>query len=150
MTLLMKLKYLIATGFGSGYSPYIPGTVGSFIALILYVLIPVGPYLWLGICILFFILGLWAAAAVENDHGKDPRLVVIDEFVGQWVALLFLPRSIYVYLAAFVLFRILDIIKPFPAADMEDYEGAPGIMLDDLIAGIYTNMAIQIYILLTS
>jgi phosphatidylglycerophosphatase A len=114
------------------------------------VLIPVEPFVWLGVCIIFFILGLWTSAGVEKDHGKDPRVVVIDEFVGQWVALLFLPRSVYVYLAAFVLFRILDIIKPFPAADMEDYEGGPGIMLDDLIAGIYTNMAIQIYIILTS
>ena len=150
MTVSVKLKYLIATGFGSGYSPYIPGTVGSFIALILYVLIPIDPYLWLGVCIIFFILGLWTSAVVEKDHGKDPRVVVIDEFVGQWAALLFLPRSVYVYLAAFVLFRIFDIIKPFPAADMEDYEGGPGIMLDDLIAGIYANMAIQIYLLLTS
>lgn len=145
-----KLKYLIATGFGSGYSPYIPGTVGSFVALIIFILIPVGHYIWLGICIVSFILGLWASSVVEKDQGKDPRIVVIDEFVGQWVALLFLPRIMWVFIAGFILFRILDIIKPFPAADMEDYEGAPGIMLDDIIAGIYTNMAIQIAIVLSS
>ena len=145
-----KLKYLIATGFGSGYSPYIPGTVGSFVALIIFILIPVNHYIWLGICIVSFILGLWASSVVEKDQGKDPRIVVIDEFVGQWVALLFLPRIMWVFITGFILFRILDIIKPFPAADMEDHEGAPGIMLDDIIAGIYTNMAIQIAIVLSS
>ncbi len=145
-----KLKYLIATGFGSGYSPYIPGTVGSFVALIIFILIPVNHYIWLGICIVSFILGLWASSVVEKDQGKDPRIVVIDEFVGQWVALLFLPRIMWVFITGFILFRILDIIKPFPAADMEDYEGAPGIMLDDIIAGVYTNMAIQIAIVLSS
>ena len=145
-----KLKYLIATGFGSGYSPYIPGTVGSFVALIIFILIPVNHYIWLGICIVSFILGLWASSVVEKDQGKDPRIVVIDEFVGQWVALLFLPRIMWVFITGFILFRILDIIKPFPAADMEDYEGAPGVMLDDIIAGVYTNIAIQIAIVLST
>jgi phosphatidylglycerophosphatase A len=87
---------------------------------------------------------------VEKDKGKDPGIVVIDEFVGQWIALLFLPRTFWIFVAGFIVFRILDIIKPFPAADLEELEGGVGIMLDDVIAAIYTNMAIHLTLIFIS
>ena len=144
---LKKLKYIFATGFGVGYAPLIPGTVGSLAALLLYWLIPADDYIWLMICIVMFFVGIWASGVVEIDKGKDPGIVVIDEFVGQWIALLFLPRTFWIFVGGFFIFRILDIIKPFPAADLEEIEGGKGIMLDDIIAGVYTNLALHLILI---
>lgn len=143
---LKKIAYIIATGFGSGYSPLIPGTAGSFIALIIFILVPLDNVSWLIICLIVFFAGIWAAQIVEKEHEKDPGLVVIDEFVGQWISLLFLPRIFLVFIAAFIIFRILDILKPFPANDSQKLAHGWGIMIDDVIAGIYTNAIIQIII----
>jgi phosphatidylglycerophosphatase A len=93
-------------------------------------------------------IGIWASNTVETETGKDPGIVVIDEYVGQWISLLFLPRTIWIFIAAFILFRILDILKPFPAAKFEEIRGGAGIMLDDLIAGIYSNILIHLVIFL--
>jgi phosphatidylglycerophosphatase A len=139
-----KLKYILATGFGTGYAPYASGTVGSFAALLLYILIPLNSYLWLLISIILFFVGIWVSGMVERDKGKDPGIVVIDEFVGQWIALIFLPRMLWIFIAGFLIFRILDIIKPFPAANFEKIKGGTGIMLDDVIAGIYTNIILHL------
>jgi phosphatidylglycerophosphatase A len=147
---LIKLKYFIATGFGTGYSPYASGTAGSLVALLLYITIPLDNYIWLLICIIMFVIGIWASGSVEKDKGKDPGIVVIDEIVGQWIALLFLPRVLWIYIVSFLIFRLLDIIKPFPAADLEEIEGGAGIMLDDIIAGFYTNMALQLTLIFMS
>ena len=144
--LLKKIAYTIATGFGSGYFPLIPGTAGSFIALMIFVLIPLDNVSWLIICLIVFFTGVWAAKIVEKEHGKDPGLVVIDEFVGQWISLLFLPRIFLVFIAAFIIFRILDILKPFPANDSQKLAHGWGIMIDDVIAGIYTNAILQLVI----
>ncbi len=139
-----KIKYVLATGFGSGYSPLIPGTTGSLLALILYILIPLNSWYWLIISTITFFIGIRVATFVENDKGKDPKIVVIDEFVGQWIALLFLPRTFIVFVAAFILFRFLDIIKLYPANRMEKIRGGSGIMLDDVVAGLYANFLLQI------
>ncbi len=147
---LKKLKYIFATGFGIGYAPYIPGTIGSLVALLLFIFIPLQDYIWLAISILMFFIGMWVSGTVEKDNGKDPGIVVIDEFVGQWIALLFLPRILWIFIASFIVFRILDIIKPFPAADLEELDGGIGIMLDDIIAAIYTNMALQLTLIFIS
>ena len=147
---IKKLKYIIATGFGTGYSPYIPGTIGSLAALLLFIFIPIDSYSWLAISVIMFFLGIWVSGTVEKDKGKDPGIVVIDEFVGQWIALLFLPKTVWIFIAGFLVFRILDIIKPFPAADLEELDGGIGIMLDDIIAGIYTNMALHLTLIFTS
>ena len=147
---IKKLKYIIATGFGTGYSPFASGTVGSLAALLVYIVIPLDDYIWLTISVITFIIGIWASGTVEKEKGKDPGIVVIDEFVGQWIALLFLPKTFWIFIAAFLLFRILDIIKPFPAADLEEMEGGIGIMLDDIIAGVYTNMAIHLTLIFIS
>ncbi len=144
--LLKKIAYIIATGFGSGYSPLIPGTAGSFIALLIFIIVPLDNVSWLIICLFVFFTGVWAAQIVEREHGKDPGLVVIDEFVGQWISLLFLPRIFLVFIAAFIIFRILDILKPFPANDSQKLAHGWGIMIDDVIAGLYTNVIIQLFI----
>jgi phosphatidylglycerophosphatase A len=148
--MIKRLKYLIATGFGTGYSPFASGTVGSLAALFLFILFPFDDYLWLAISIVMFVIGIWTSGTIEKEKGKDPGIVVIDEFVGQWIALIFLPRTLWIFVAGFLLFRILDIIKPFPAADLEEIEGGIGIMLDDLIVAIYTNIALHLTLIFIS
>ena len=147
---IKKLKYIIATGFGIGYAPIAPGTAGSLAALLLFIFIPIDDYIWLAISIIMFVIGIWVSGAIENDKGKDPAIVVIDEFVGQWIALVFLPRTLWIFIAGFLMFRFLDIIKPFPAADLEELDGGVGIMLDDIIAAIYTNMALHLTLIFIS
>jgi phosphatidylglycerophosphatase A len=144
--ILKKFQYIVATGFGIGYSSFIPGTVGSLFALLLFVIIPLDNAAWILVCILTFFLGIWVSDVVENDRGKDPKIVVIDEIVGQWITFLFLPPVFWIYIAGFLLFRVLDIIKPFPANKMENLRGGMGIMLDDVVAGIYANLVLQIAI----
>ena len=116
----------------------------------LFIAIPLDDYIWLVLCAIIFFIGIWASGTVEKEKGKDPGIVVIDEFVGQWISLLFLPKTLWIFIAAFLLFRILDIIKPFPAADLEELDGGIGIMLDDVIVGIYTNMAIHLTLVFIS
>jgi len=141
-----KFAYIIATGMGSGYSPFAPGTAGSLFALLIFLVLPLNNYYWLAICIPVFFIGVWAAKIVEEKHGNDPGIIVIDEFVGQWISLLFLPRTLLIYIAAFLLFRMFDIYKPFPANDSQKLSHGWGVMIDDVIAGVYTNLVLQIVI----
>ena len=141
--------YIFATGLGMGYMPLAPGTAGSLLALVIYWFFPLQTYFWIAICILFTVTAIRVLDYVESEHGKDPGLVVIDEVVGQWIALIFLPHTIKIFLVSFFLFRILDIINPFPAGRSQQLSGGIGIMIDDIIAGIYTNVIIQIYLFFT-
>ena len=143
-----SLKYQIATGFGCGKFPFAPGTFASLIALLLLYFIPFSGFIWLGFCIVFFLVGIWASGSLEEEYGEDPQIVVIDEIVGQWVSLLFLPKTFWIYLIGFLLFRFMDILKPFPVKEMEDFKGGYGIMLDDLIAGILVNVALNVGMIL--
>ena len=138
---------LIATWFGSGLLPGAPGTWGSIAALPFAWMIAMlaGPWgLFCGV-IAAFAIGIWAAGRYTQAAGlKDCQNVVIDEVAGQWLALLFVPLDPLAYFAAFILFRICDIYKPWPAnwAD-RTMSGGLGIMLDDIIAGAYALMLVQ-------
>jgi phosphatidylglycerophosphatase A len=91
-------------------------------------------------------VGIWTAGIVEEQLGKDPGAVVIDEVLGMLVTLAFLDVSPIGAFVGFVLFRILDVIKPFPARRLEDLHGGPGIMLDDLMAGLYGQLTMRLLI----
>lgn len=157
---------LIATGFFSGYIPWAPGTFGSLVGVLAY-LIPGAEQegVLLSMIIVGFAVGTVAAgkvAAAEGDllstsaefakglfqpgatHVADPSIVVIDEVVGMWIALLWLPKTVLTIAVAFVAFRVLDILKPEPAQMMERLPHGFGIMLDDVIAGIYANLATNV------
>jgi len=126
---------LVASGFGSGFVPGAPGTAGALLGLLLGVPLLLAPpgVLALGV-LLVSLLGLWAIRTARIEG--DPGWVVIDEIAGQWVALLGLARPTAVGLAAaFVLFRLFDIVKPGPVGWADRQGGAAGIMADDLIAG---------------
>ena len=136
---------MIATGFGTGYSPFAPGTAGALLATILWFallfLLPSNLLLiTTGVLILFFTLtGIWATNALESEWGKDPSKVVVDEMVGVWIALLGVAeRNYYHILLAFALFRLFDIYKPLGIRRMEKLNGGLGVMMDDILAGIYS------------
>jgi phosphatidylglycerophosphatase A len=141
--------YHVLGTFGfTGHSPFASGTVGSAAALALYWVLPFTDNgTILSLCALTFLfLGLPAATALENRHGDDPSLVVVDEAVGMWIAVAFLPKIWWVALGAFFLFRIFDIFKPAPARQFDNMRGGGGIMMDDVIAGLYANIVMQIIV----
>lgn len=143
------LTKVFASGLFSGYSPVASGTVGSAVALAIYS-IPGFEQLWvmLPLCLIVFFTGVKASHAMEQKYGHDPAEVTIDEIVGMWISLLLLPKNYFVAGCAFLLFRILDIVKPFPARKFDSVLGGMGIMMDDVIAGIYTNLLLQLLITL--
>ena len=139
------LVKLFASGLYSGYSPVASGTVGSAVALAIY-FIPGFEQTWLMLAVILiaFFLGVKASLAMEQRYGHDPGEVTIDEMVGMWISLLFLPKDLFVAGLAFLFFRIFDIIKPYPARKFDNVRGGLGIMMDDVIAGVYTNLLMQV------
>lgn len=135
---------LIATGGFSGYAGIVPGTVGSLVGLLLYLPLMASPILLRAVAaVALFFLGVFASSRVAAIWRiKDPHPIVIDEIVGMWIALLFVPNDFVHCIGAFVLFRLFDIIKPFPARQAELLKGGWGIMLDDVFAGIYAGAAV--------
>lgn len=145
-----RLAGWLATGFGAGYSPLAPGTVGSAVGLLLFWPLRLLP-LWaqlLAVVVLFAIGVRVATIVAERVGRKDPGLVVVDEIVGQWVTLLALPFVPWTAIAGFVLFRVMDVLKPWPARDLERLPKGLGIMADDVAAGIYANLALRLLLLL--
>jgi phosphatidylglycerophosphatase A len=146
----MKLNFiekLLGSGFYTGYFPFITGTFGSIAALLIY-WIPgfEKPYIILPAILLFFIYGVYVGGRFEKIYGKDPSECTIDEVVGMWLSLLFLPKGIIISLISFIIWRILDILKPFPARKLEEINGGLGIMIDDVVCGIYTLIIVRIII----
>jgi len=138
-TLLNRVAWLIATGGGTGLSPIAPGTVGSAAALGIYYLLPIS-----GNSLAFFFLiaaatamGVWATGAISTLNNPDPGKAVWDEFTGMWITCLLLPKEALWLGAAFLLFRLLDILKPWPAKKLERLHGGFGIMFDDVLVAVY-------------
>ena len=136
---------LIGTTFGAGYCPVAPGTAGAAVALgVWLVLSAFMPLCDVQVVVMlltlaFFILGTWSSGVLEGVWGKDPSRVVVDETVGTWIALMAVPTDDWWYaVVAFVLFRFFDIVKPLGVRRMEALGGGLGIMMDDVLAGIYS------------
>ena len=146
--------YFIAYGFGSGLAPRAPGTAGSALGLILFIpavmLLPVLTQLVL--IVIALAIGIYISTRVAADLGvKDPSGIVWDEFVGMWIALLWLPAGWIWYVVAFALFRLFDIAKPWPVNLVDEkLGGGSGIMLDDVVAGLYALAGTQLIALLLS
>lgn len=145
----MKRKNLfhviIASGFGSGFFPFAPGTAGAALATIIWLVISffVSYYTLLfitaALIVIFTVLGVWSTNVLEPEWGEDPSKVVVDEMVGVWIPLLAVDADHwYLALVAFALFRLLDIFKPLGIRKMEDFKGGVGVMMDDILAGIYS------------
>jgi phosphatidylglycerophosphatase A len=140
---------LIGSGLYSGYAPVASGTVGSLFAIIIY-LIPgfENLYIIIPITVIFFIYGIFLGSKFEAKYEKDPSQCTIDEFVGTWISLIALPKTIGVITVTFFLWRILDIIKPPPARNLEKLNGGMGIMIDDVVSGIYTLIIMHLVVYL--
>jgi len=146
-----QLALVFATFGYVGYFPIAPGTAGSLAALLLFALVRwVGmPAFELGTIAVVLIGGVWASNKTEHVLGrKDPGAIVIDEVLGMLMTLAFLPVSTIGIIVGFVLFRIFDVVKPYPAARLEHVKGGPGVMLDDAVAGIYAHISLRLLALL--
>jgi phosphatidylglycerophosphatase A len=137
---------VIATAFGSGYSPVAPGTAGSAVGLLLFWPMAALPWRWQAAAsAALFVVGSLAAGRVARRVGvKDPGIVVVDEVVGQWVTLAALPFTPVTAALGFLLFRAMDIVKPWPARDLERVPGGWGIMADDVAAGVYAHLLLRV------
>src|SRR6185295_9768010 len=128
-----------------GYSRAASGTVGSFVTLVALWLIPFTTLALLVTLAGVTVIGIWAGSRVEMViDAKDPGIIVIDEVAGMLVSVLFLPRTLPVLVTAFLLFRLFDIWKPFPARQFQELHGGVGVMLDDVVAGAYALALIAI------
>lgn len=150
-TVLTNPIHFLAFGFGSGLSPKAPGTVGTIVAVPIYLLL-VHTNIWIysAVIVVSFVAGIWlcgksAEALGIHDHGG----IVWDEFVGYWITMFMAPVGWMWMILGFLLFRLLDILKPWPIKLVDkQVKGGLGIMLDDVLAGIMAALCIQALVVL--
>lgn len=140
-----KFIQLVATFFYMGKSPIAPGSVASIAGVLFYVGFGEHLGVYLAMTLAITALGFWAGGKMEGIiKEKDPSSVVIDEVAGMMIAFFFLPVNMAVLVTTYFLFRAFDMFKIYPARDLERLGGGTGIMMDDIFAGIYTNLVMQI------
>jgi phosphatidylglycerophosphatase A len=145
------MKYLIlffATGFGAGFSPIVPGTMGTLIAIPIYYFISSISFpLYELTLVAFFFFSSWVAGQAEKYwEKKDDRRIVIDEIMGFLVTMLWVTKTPLTIVSGFVLFRFFDILKPFPIRHLERVKSGFGVVLDDVLAGIYSNILLHLVV----
>ena len=142
----LRISEIIGTVFYVGRSPFAPGTMGSLAALLVwYILKPsiIDPLFLLITGGVFFIGIAVSTVLIDVWNEKDPKEIVIDEWVGMWIALYLVPHTILWGLVAFFFFRVFDILKPGPVQVMDDMDDAIGVMMDDVVAGILACLGTQ-------
>jgi phosphatidylglycerophosphatase A len=143
-----RLAVFIATVGYCGYFPFAPGTVGSAAGLLVYLLVwwTGSPAVEIGLIAGLFLIGIWAGTVAERYFGGvDPGPIVLDEVVGMLITLAFIPDLGWSgAIAGFFLFRVADVIKPFPAGRLEQLHGGLGVMADDAMAAVYSNIALRL------
>lgn len=143
---IRNLSRNIATLGFAGYMPYAPGTFGSALGLLLIIFLKPDNITLLMIFLSVFVLGLFTSHQAEKLLGKDSGHIVIDEFCGYLLCVVFVPKVTGYLLAGFILFRFFDVLKPPPIRKVEKIiPGGAGIMLDDILAAVYTNICIQLW-----
>jgi phosphatidylglycerophosphatase A len=134
----------LATVAGVGYVPFAPGTFGSAVGLALWAILPPSPALHAGAIAVLFVAGAWSGTVAEQHFGRlDPSQVVIDEVVGMLITLFLNPIGWAGALGGFLLFRLADIVKPYPANRVERLPGGTGVMADDAVAAVYANLVLR-------
>ena len=150
LTVADRLAIAVATAVGAGFAPKAPGTAGSLVGVLLYLIIEglsAGAYYPHAI-ILLLVVGIWASSRVEHLYGHDSQHIVIDEVVGQMIT--FAPAAGRFHLSAlyiaigFGLFRLFDILKPFPVRRLERLRGGLGVVADDVGAGLYAMLVLAL------
>ena len=144
---LKKLLLIIGQGFGTGLSPIAPGTAGSFVAAIIFYFFiwdSLTTYLGIGLFLLFilvsFFIGIFLLSQL-TDKEKDPKSFVWDEFIGMWIScvpLTLVDKDVCLVLLSFLVFRLFDIFKPLGIRSLDNKSGEFYVMIDDVIAGIYS------------
>jgi phosphatidylglycerophosphatase A len=147
-TVLTDPVNFLAFGFGSGLAPFAPGTFGSIPGLVLFWLtLDLGLYVQLGVALALVVAGIWicgesARRIGVHDHGG----IVWDEIAGMYLTLFLAPVTVQGFLVAFLLFRVMDIVKPWPIRELDHrIHGGLGIMLDDLVAALYAALLLALY-----
>jgi phosphatidylglycerophosphatase A len=135
----MTAERVIATCFYLGKLPYAPGSAGSLGALILWFFLPLDFLIHSIMILILFIVGVYSSKKVEEElEADDPSEIVIDEVVGMGISLFMLPHSVILYFLAFCIFRVFDIFKPSFIFHVQNLPGGWGVMLDDVLAGVFT------------
>ena len=141
----------VSSFFYAGYLPLIPGTFASAIGVFLFYLVKDSIVNFSLLTSVLIILGFLFCGKAENIIGKnDPRYVVIDEVSGMLISFTLIPFDLKLIVIGFLMFRLLDTLKPYPACRLQNLKGSLGIMSDDLIAGVYTNIILQVVLNFTS
>lgn len=138
--------HFLAFGFGSGIAPKAPGTAGTAVGVLLYLLFPQMPWFaYLALLVVSFLAGIWICGKTSEDLGvHDHGGIVWDEFVGYWITMFMAPAGWLWIVIGFLLFRLFDIVKPWPIKWIDQQiHGGIGIMLDDVIAGIMAALCLQ-------
>lgn len=142
----LRISEIIGTVFYVGRFPFAPGTMGSLVALLVWYLLKpsiIDPLFLLITGGLFFIGIAVSTVLIEAWNEKDPKEIIIDEWVGMWISLYLVPHTILWGLVAFFFFRVFDILKPGPVQVMDDMDDAIGVMMDDVVAGILACLVTQ-------
>jgi phosphatidylglycerophosphatase A len=146
---MTSVALALATCAGIGYMPWAPGTFGSLAGLLLWYFVPASPAIQVGAIVAVFLIGSWSGSVAERHFAStDPSYVVLDEVDGMWITLLFNPVGWQGAVIAFFLFRLFDVVKPYPANRLEALPGGVGVMADDAMAAIYGNMSLRLLIYL--
>jgi len=141
-----RLILLLASGLGAGYAPIAPGTAGTLVAIPLYYFLSYIRFPLYELTLLtFFFFSSWIAERAQHRWQKrDDQRIVIDEMMGYFLTMLWIPKTLLFISVGFLLFRFFDIVKPFPCRQLENVRGGFGVVLDDVSAGIYANVALQL------
>jgi len=130
-----------------------PGTFGTMVAVAVYITLPERwfypvnylPYTGLALLVLI-LLGVYISGQAEKSYGHDASVIIIDEFAGYFIAVLMLPQTLWTVIYSFVLFRVFDIAKPYPINRSQKLPGGWGVMVDDVLAGVFTNILLQVLV----
>jgi len=147
--MIRRLGVFIATFAYIGYAPVAPGTFGSAAGLLVYYLVRSAGRRWVEVAAILvtLLIGIWSGTEAEHHFGgADPGPVVIDEVMGMLITLAFLPVTVAGAVVGFLVFRVLDVIKPWPASRFEALPGGLGVMADDGMAAIYGNLIMQVLV----
>jgi phosphatidylglycerophosphatase A len=146
---MKRLAVLLATSGGAGYAPIAPGTAGSAVGVVIYLLTcKLSAVVQIALVAVVSIVGVWAAEeGARHFQREDPGQVVIDEVAGQLLTLLLTGVGWIGAIVGFFIFRVLDVIKPFPARRLEHLHGGLGIMADDLMVALYGNILVRVLII---
>ena len=145
---MRQLVTAIATGLYSGFIPITPGTFGTIPAWAIgYFFIRGDQRILAAACVVTFILSVWSASKAESIFGHDAKKIVIDEWIGMFIAFILLPFTLKAYIIAFFAFRFFDVVKLWPASSFEKLPGGWGVTMDDVGAGIHANIATQAILL---